>query len=156
MKQVVSNHSLVGAFVAAHAKCAFNPESDTTLGVVDDSYSEGSPGWIRGGVIYTSYTGTSLWTHVAGSDEHWITRDMLWAAFHYPFEQLGCGVIFGVVEEANTHTLEFDLKLGYRVMASLPGMFASGAGLIVSMRREDCRWLRLRPRTLKEGSSHGW
>jgi hypothetical protein len=144
-KRVATNDPEVGPFVAARAKCPYNPETDHTLGVVDDSKGLGR---VRGGVIYTGYTGTAIWMHVAGRDEMWITKEMLWAAFHYPFVHLGCGHVYGMVEADNSPALEFDLKLGFHVIASLPGMFASGPGLVVCMPRAECRWLRLRPARL--------
>lgn len=150
MRRLCTNHESIGRFVSALAKCDYNPATDSTIGIVDDSKSGDS--WVRGGVIYTGYTGSAVWMHVAGRDESWITRDMLWAAFHYPFVQLGCRRVYGIVEEANQHALDFDLKLGFSVHVALPFMFASGAGIVVFMDRDTCRWLKLRPRALMEGS----
>lgn len=149
-RRVITNHDSIGAFVAEHAKCSYDPGADATIGVVDDTKQGDS--WVRGGVIYTGYTGSSLWMHVAARDESWISRDMLWAAFHYPFVQLGCRRVYAIVEEANHHALDFDVKLGFSIHVALPFMFASGAGIVVFMDREACRWLKLRPRALMEGS----
>ena len=153
MRRVVFGDPAVAEYVAWMAQCAYH-KTDVCSGVVDDSLPPASR--VRGGVIFTSYTGASLWMHVAGRDERWITKDMLWVAFHYPFVQLGCGRVFGVVEAANSPALEFDLKLGFRITATLPGMFASGPGLVVSMARDECRWLTLKPRSVKEGAGDGW
>ena len=153
-RRIQTNHDAIGRFVAQHAKCAYNPDQDCTIGVVDDRHTGDS--WVRGGVIYTNYTGSAVWMHVAGRDETWITRDMLWAAFHYPFVQLGCQRIYGIVEEANHPAMQFDLKLGFSVLTPLPYLFASGPGLVVFMDRDRCRWLKVRPKALQEGSGHGW
>lgn len=149
MIRLAFNNPAVGHYVAENAKCAFHPETDTTIGVVNDSYPSESPAHIRGGVIFTNYTGASIWMHVAGRDENWVTRDMLAVTFHYPFVQLGVGRLYGIVEATNGPALRFDLKVGFEIAAVLPGMFASGAGLVVTMEREKCRWLRLKPRAWK-------
>ena len=150
MIRLAFNDDAIGRYVAETAKCAFHPGLDTTIGVVDDSHGPESPAYVRGGVIFTGYTGASIWIHVAGRDEKWITRDMLAVTFHYPFRQLGVGRLFGIVEATNQPALDFDLKLGFQIAAVLPGMFASGAGLVVMMERSECRWLRLAPRAWKE------
>jgi hypothetical protein len=53
------------------------------------------------------------------------------------------------VEQANEHALKFDLRLGFRVEAVLPDMFVSGPGVVVTMTRDECPWLRLRLRTVR-------
>jgi hypothetical protein len=55
------------------------------------------------------------------------------------------------LESANEYTLNFDLKLGFEVQAVLPGLFASGPGLVICMERDKCRWLKLKPRRLQGG-----
>lgn len=152
MRRLQTNHESIGRFVAPLAKCGYDPTSDATIGVVDDDRPDA---WVRGGVIYSGYTESAIWMHVAGRDEMWITREMLWAAFHYPFVQLGCRRVYAIVEEANHSALNFDLKLGFSVLASLPYLFASGPGLVVFMDRDACRWLGRQPKTLKEGSHGG-
>jgi hypothetical protein len=150
MRRVVANAYDVGVFVSRMARCHFDERVDRTLGVVDDSFEPSNPAWVRGGVIYTNYSDAAIWMHVAGRGEAWITKEMLWKAFHYPFVQLGCVRIYGLVEAANDPALRFDLRLGFSVVASLPEMFASGPGLVVSMRRDECRWLRLAPAEMME------
>lgn len=147
--RVVIDDADIGHWVAERANCGYNPKRDVTAGVIDDSKPILSPGYIRGGVIFTNYTQSAMWVHVAGINEYWITRDMLWFTFDYAFRQAGCGWLYGVVEVANQHTLNFDLKLGFRVIATLEGLFPSGNGVIVGMRRDECRWLGVRPRNLR-------
>lgn len=153
MREVMFNHPGVGPYVAERAGCAFNADSDNTIGVVDYSAPPGQ--FIQGGVIFTSYTGSSCFLHVAGRNEKWITHDMLWATFDYPFVQLGCGIIYGIVREDDTHTLKFDLRIGFRELYRSPGMFPSGAGVLLGMERAECRWLKMRPRTISAGGQDG-
>lgn len=151
MKTVVLNDHSVGEFVASRAKCEYNPAVHTTIGVVDSSKAPDDPARIHGGVVFYAYTGSAIWIHVAARDEKWITPDMLWCTFHYPFVQLGCSRLYGLLESANEPALNFDLKLGFEVQATLPGLFASGPGLVICMEREKCRWLKLKPRRLQGG-----
>jgi hypothetical protein len=151
MKTVVLNDQSVGEFVATRAKCEYNPAIHTTIGVVDDSKALDDPARIHGGVVFYGHTGPAIWIHVAARDEKWITPDMLWCTFHYPFVQLGCAYLYGLLESANEYTLNFDLKLGFEVQAVLPGLFASGPGLVICMERDKCRWLKLKPRRLQGG-----
>ena len=150
MRRLEFNRPWIGKFVSERAKCSYNPDTDTSLGVVEESELWGDPvERVAGGVIFTNHTGASCWLHVAGRHERWITHDMLAATFHYPFVQLGYRRIFGLVEQANEHALNFDLRLGFRVEAILPDMFVSGPGVVVTMARDECRWLRLRLRTVR-------
>lgn len=151
MKTVVMNDRSVGEFVAARAKCEYNPAVHTTIGVVDDSKAPEDPARIHGGVVFYAYTGPAIWIHVAARNERWMTPDFLWSTFHYPFVQLGCSRLYGLLESANEHTLNFDMKIGFEVQAVLPGLFASGPGLVICMERDKCRWLKLKPRRLREG-----
>lgn len=140
---IVFNDHSHGYAIAARAGAVFNPAVDTCIATVRD-------GQIAGGQIYSDYTGVSLTMHVAGFDPMWISIDMLWVSFHYPFIQLGCKKIFGQVPEDNIKALEFDLKLGFKEEARIRDVFPSGDLILLSMRREDCKWLKIKPRSLKE------
>lgn len=150
--RIAVNDSDVGQFVADRAGCAWVPDTDHCIGVVDDDRPAAR---VRGGVIYTSFTGASCFMHVAGRDEKWITQDMLTATFHFPFVQLGCGVVFGVLDENNMPARRFNARIGWREIATLPGMFASSNGIVVTMSRGECRWLGRRLRTVTVGGDHG-
>jgi len=134
-----------GYRIANAAGCIFNPAADRVISVT----SEGN---LLGGNIFTGYTGASIHTHTAGFAKNWANRDFLWAIFDYPFNQLGCKKVFGQVPEYNTKALEIDLKLGFKIEAKIDDVFPDGACLVLSLAREDCRWLKLKPRGLKPGS----
>jgi hypothetical protein len=151
---IVFNHPLVGEYVASRAHALFNPATDNTIGVVDASLSPEDPAFVRGGVLFTNYTRSAIWLHMAGAGSSWATPTFLWSVFDYPFNQLGCRRVYGIVEAANVHALTVDRRLGFEVMTSLPDVFASGDGIVVSMTREQCKWLALKPRTLME-NGHG-
>jgi hypothetical protein len=153
-KQIVIDHPAVSAYVAEQARAAFTPGFDHSIGIIDAEKAD----MVRGGVIITGCTGSSCIGHVAGRNEHWLNRDMIWVVFHYVFVQLGCARLLGIVEAANTHTLRFDLNFGFKELYRIERMFPSGDGIIVAMDREECRWLKIKPRTVRsmqEEVSHG-
>jgi hypothetical protein len=134
-----------GYRIAKGAGCTFNPAVDQVISVT-------SGGKLLGGNILTGYTGASIHMHTAGFQPGWATRDFLWVLFDYPFNQLGCKKVFGQVPEYNTRALEIDLKLGFKIVARIEDVFPDAACLVLSLAREDCRWLKLKPRGIKPGS----
>lgn len=127
-----------GHAIAKGAGVSFNPAVDVVIARVVD-------GRLRGGVIFNGYTGASINLHAWGDDPNWADRDMLWITFDYPFRQLGCRKVFGQIPANNAHALEFDLKLGFKIEARIKDVFPDEDLIVVSMAREDCRWLKLRP-----------
>ncbi len=150
-RRIVFDDLAVGQFIATRAKCNFNPAVDHTIGVVDDSKKFWESGYIRGGVLFTNYTQTSIWLHMAGSDSNWVTPTFLFVVFDYAFNQLGCRRVYGIVEKANEIALRIDMRLGFEVQTTLPDVFASGDGVVVYMTRAQCKWLDFQPRALMEG-----
>lgn len=132
------NNAEHGHLIAKHAGSIFNPVADTVISRVER-------GEFRGGVIYNNYTGASINLHVYGVYPDWVNRDMLWICFHYPFVQLGCKKVFAQVPANNTRSLDFELKLGFKIEARIADVFPDEDLIVVSMRREDCRWLKIRP-----------
>jgi RimJ/RimL family protein N-acetyltransferase len=96
---------------------------------------------------YDDFTDTSCQVHVAGTDG-WLDREMLRAMFHYPFEILNLRVVIGLVPEGNAAALRLNRHLGFDVDAIIKDAHPDGALVIMSMRKENCRWL-------KEAKRHG-
>jgi hypothetical protein len=132
--------------IAREAKCAFNPLTDTVISRV------GPGGKLLGGVIFQDYTGNSMNIHVAGFDPKWINKDMLWVTFHYPFIQCNCRALFGLVPASNSKALEFDFKLGFKEVARIEDVFPDGPLVVVKMMRDECRWLKIRPKQFEEAA----
>ncbi len=101
----------------------------------------GRDGSVLGGVIFEGYNRASIQIHVAGFAPNWLNRLFLSIVFDYSFNQLNVKKIIGIVKESNQHALRFDLKLGFVQEARIEDMFEDGAALIISMRREQCRFL---------------
>lgn len=117
----------------------FNPACDHVI-------SRARDGKLLGGVIFTGYTGASIAIHVAGLEPRWINNNMLWITFDYPFNQLRVSKLIGHVPSGNRKALDFDLKLGFKEEARITDIYPDGDLIVLSMRREDCRWLKLKPR----------
>jgi RimJ/RimL family protein N-acetyltransferase len=95
---------------------------------------------IMGVVGFDGYNGASVQMHVAGTP-HWISPAVLHAAFDYPFNHLGCNVVFGSVPSGNAEALRFNTKLGFTILAEVPGAHPDGSLILMALRREDCKWL---------------
>ena len=76
--------------------------------------------------------------------KHWATREFLWMVFHYPFDQLQCKRVSGVVAADNLPARKFNEHLGFTLEATLADAHPQGNLLIYRMMREDCRWLKFR------------
>jgi RimJ/RimL family protein N-acetyltransferase len=128
--------------IAAKAGTIYNPMADQCISRIDKN-------GLVGGVLFQAYTEESIAIHMAGFTPTWVNRDMIWAAFHYPFEQLKVARVLGQVPEGNIAAIEINIKLGFKEVARVPGVYRDGAAVVFSMEKDECRWLRLAPREIK-------
>lgn len=140
---ILFNQNEHGMAIALAARTTFVPGHDQCLGRVDDEHE------LLGGVIFTAYTGASVHLHMAGFRDNWATRDLIWCTFHYPFCQLNCRKVLAQVPESNTKALEIDLKLGFKIVTKIDDVYPDGGVYVLSMGRDECRWLSVKPRHLK-------
>lgn len=119
--------------------------------VVDVVISRTKDGKLLGGVIYEGFTGSSVFIHQAAFDSRWINRDLLWIVFHYAFVQLGCKKVIGTIPSSDPELLALNLKFGFNVEHVIEDGYPDGGMMILSMKREACRWLDLKPREWKAG-----
>lgn len=122
-------------------------------GKVDEVYHEGAAaigleedGELIAGVVFDYYTGPSISMHVAAvPGKRWMTKDFLWRCFAYPFLQLQCSRITGLVRVDNLPAQKFDEHLGFKREGLLRKAAKDGTDYIVyGMLREECRWLEIR------------
>jgi RimJ/RimL family protein N-acetyltransferase len=98
-------------------------------------------GELVGGVMYEGFNGPNIWMHCAGVGA-WITRDLLRAAFSYPFVQLDVSNVWGWVDASNQKARRLDEHLGFTKQAVLTGAAKDGGDVIIyRMTREECRFL---------------
>lgn len=131
---VYTNHQRVNGWVSARIPGAGFSWHDVAIGVEQD-------GELIAGVVYTHYCGTDIRMHVAG-EGRWLNREGLFRFFAYPFLQLGCRRVSGLVRSDNLKAQRFDEKLGFVREGLLRDADEDGCDLIVyGMTKAECRWL---------------
>ena len=100
-------------------------------------------GELIAGVVFNMYTVSSICMHVAADPgRRWMTRDFLWRSFAYPFIQLKCNRITGLVRVDNLDAQRFDEHLGFVKEGRLRKAATDGTDMFIyGMLREECRWL---------------
>jgi len=98
-------------------------------------------GEIKAVIAYTNFQEKSCCMHVASIQNGWISKDLLWAAFDYPFNKLKVKVILAAVSSNNEEALKLDRHLGFVDKAYIEDAHTDGDLVILAMRRENCRWL---------------
>jgi RimJ/RimL family protein N-acetyltransferase len=132
-----------GAEIARAIPRRFNPACDPVISNVSED------GKLLGGVIYDGYTVACIFIHQAGFSKKWLSKDMLWVAFDYPFNQLGCSKLCGTIPSTNEELLAFNTRLGFKVETRIRDAYPGGDMLILSMTRDECPWLKIKPGNLK-------
>jgi hypothetical protein len=143
MDSIRFNNREDGLAIAQRAGTAFNPSRDISICRLKDDVR-------LGGAVYTNYTQESIAVHSAGWVPHWISRDLLYVCFDYPFNQLGVNRMFAYVPEDNTHAIEVNFNFGFTHVVTIAGMFQGGiACYLMKLERTDCRFLGVKPRAIR-------
>ena len=133
-------------FIAAAAHVQYVPKLHQCIAEYD------SNDILRGGVLFTDWMGGSIQVHVAGFRPNWASKAILYMTFDYPFKQLKVKKLIGLVPEINWRARNLNLHLGFRIECLIDDVFNDANSLngmyIMSMRREDCRWLNMEPPAL--------
>jgi RimJ/RimL family protein N-acetyltransferase len=111
----------------------------TAIGLANET------GALLAGVIYQNYTRTDIHMHVAAlPGRRWLCKSFLGEGFRYPFEQLGCRRVTGVVPARNLPAQRFDEHLGFIREGLVRSILPNGDDLIIyGMLREECRFLNV-------------
>jgi RimJ/RimL family protein N-acetyltransferase len=103
-------------------------------------------GKLIAGVVFNWYTGPSIAMHVAAEPgRRWLNRDFLYRCFAYPFLQLNCNRVTGLVKVDNLDSQRFNEHLGFKK----EGVIRQGAEdktdfILYGMLKDECRWLELK------------
>jgi RimJ/RimL family protein N-acetyltransferase len=136
LARIVYDAERIGPWVCERAGGTWIPGRGSAIGLERD-------GEIVAGVLYEDYNGANVVMHVASDGTaQWMTPEYLRQCFEYPFKQLGCKRVTGIVPSSNERALRFDERLGFRVEATLKAAHPDGDLIVLSMRRDQCRWLR--------------
>lgn len=140
MRSIRVNAEGAGDWVMQRVGGVFNEKTDHCVSRHDHD------GAVLGGVVFTGYLYGSIILHMAGNETHWASRDFLWMIYNYAFEQLGVRKCVGLVAASNSRALSIDIRMGFRVEARLADMLADGEDLLIlTLKKADCRWLRVKP-----------
>lgn len=102
-------------------------------------------GIVVGGFAMTGHSVETIHMHYVGAHRRWMNRKLLHLAFSFCFDQLGVKVVLAFLAPERLHARDVAIKLGFKVF----GGQIPGVGIhMLTMVREDCRWLDL--------SSRGW
>lgn len=135
MAEIVYDAERIGPWVCARAGGSWIKDRGTAIGLERD-------GQLIAGVLYEDFNGANVVMHVAAeTGGRWLTRGYLYRCFHYPFVQLGCKRVTGIVPSSNKRALRFDEHLGFKIEARLVEAHPEGDLLILRMMREHCRWI---------------
>lgn len=101
-------------------------------------------GEVKAVVAYDNIMDKSCQMHTAAIVPNWISKDLLWACFDYPFNILKVKVILALVASNNMEALRLDRHLGFIDKAYIEDAHVDGDLVILAMRRENCRWLDIK------------
>lgn len=131
--------ALVGPWVAERSGGTWTPGGAVTIGLFDEDKG------LLAGVIYENWNYANIFMHVAAVDgARWLTREFAWFVAYYPFNQLGCKRVSGLTPSSNARARKFNEALGFKQEAILKDAAPDGDLILYYMRREDCRWLKLK------------
>ena len=118
--------------------CKFSG-SENTLGVEQD-------GELIAGVVFEGYTGSSISIHVAALEGRlWLSKEFLFRVFAYPFLQLECNRVTGLVRVDNPKAQKLDEHLGFIREGVMRRGATDGTDYIIyGMLKEECRWLNFK------------
>lgn len=129
---IVFDSERIGPWVCERTGGRYEPLTSTAIGMEDE-------GAITAGVVYDMFNGRSICMHVA--IERPVSRKFTRMAFDYPFNQLKVSKVLGLVDSTNEKALRFDRLLGFVEEARIEGAGKTGDLLILSMTRQQCRWI---------------
>lgn len=131
---IADQHERVGQWMQAHGAGTWRPGA-TCLGLERG-------GQLIAATMYDWYNGASIYANIAIAGQ--ITRDWLRAIFDYPFRQLKCNVILGLVAQSNKASQRITEHFGFQLLTIIPEADPSGGLLLYALYHDHCRWLRSR------------
>lgn len=130
----------IASFVAEAAGCLPHWGPFSALAKVDDN-------GVVVGVVYNQFIGDGLryqdcCMHVgARPNAKWARPDFLYHAFAYPFLEMGCERVTGLVGKKNKRARQFFEKLGFEYEACLKRQRVGDDTIVYRMFKDQCRWI---------------
>lgn len=98
-------------------------------------------GRLVGVVGLANWTDATAEIHVAG-DGRWITRELIIASLGFAFAHVR--VLLALIGCGNARSMRLAGRMGFREECRIAGAHADGALVVMSMRREECRFLEMK------------
>lgn len=127
-----ADHARVGAWMHANGAGRWR-EGVTCIGLERD-------GELVAAMMFDHYNGASIFAHIAITGR--LSKDWVHRVCHYPFIQLGCQVVIGLVSEKNVASQRLAEHSGFVRGLAIPDADPSGALLIYTLTKDDCRVIR--------------
>jgi len=146
MYQIIRSQGVgIGEWVCDRTGGTWSDKTGTTLGITLD-------GILIAGVLYDNFNGANIQMHVAAEDgKYWLTKEFLHEVFFYPFEYLQCKRATAIIPSTNAASLNICKRLGFTQEAVLKEAHPEGDLIVFSLKKTDCKWLKLKLR----GALHG-
>lgn len=93
-----------------------------------------------GAVLYTNYRDESIEMSCAGTPG-WMTKGNLRGFFGFPFGDLMCRRITGIVHRKNKTARKINERLGFKLEGVCRHGFKDGDAMIYGMIKKECRWI---------------
>ena len=122
----------VGSWVQAQQGGFYRPGS-TCIGLERD-------GQLVAATMYDNYNVSSIMVSIAIRGP--VTKEWLYRICHYPFIQLDCKVVIATIASDNVPSQRFVRKFGFLLACAIPDADPSGALLVYTLHRANCRFLR--------------
>jgi len=99
-------------------------------------------GELIGVAAFNNITPVLCQFHVTSKTPYWVTKDLLYKIFDYPFNKLKVKVILAPICKDNHKSLNFGRKLGFVKVADIPYAHQDGDLIVMAMKRDQCKWLQ--------------
>jgi len=96
---------------------------------------------VLGVVGYDNFNGASCQMHVAGVG-NWVTRDFLFAAFDYPFNECNLECVLGTLPSSREDGINFSFHIGFKPLFNIPRAHPDGELMVMVMYKEECPWIK--------------
>jgi len=134
---VVGQDDRVGAWVGNEVGFAWYAGKGHTVGLEDEN------GELIAGLVFEDCSGPNCFAHIAIAKGRKATKNFLFYGFYYPFVELGCSRITGMIQSVNKEAVRLNIALGMELEAVLYEACPGGHLLVYRMFKKDCKWLEL-------------
>ena len=102
-------------------------------------------GELVGVIGFDEWNGASCQMHMAGTG-NWVTREFIRIVFGYVFLQEKLRKVIGIIPSSNTKSIRFAQHVGFTIEHVIEDAHLDGALTVLSMRPQECRFIRQRNR----------